>query len=446
MILTRPFRKPFWIISSFIKKHQRLILATTGLGAFLVLFTRNLIPFLPRPKPHLKIGLVGQYTLKTLPPSVVQTISRSLTKVDQQGQVSPDLAETWEVLEEETLYRFYLKPGLFWSDGSPLVSQDIHLDIPDVVTRYPNDKVIEFKLKEPFSPFLVTLSRPLFKKGTVGAGQYLIKKIRYQGRYLKTLQLASQENNLTYNFYPSHQSAWLGFKLGEVDRLENLFINPLNQTWLKKVNLKQKDNYNQYLAVLFNLNDQYLSNKSLRQALAYALENKNPAGKRALTPINPQSWAYNDQVKPYNYQPDQARELFDKFSQDASLSGQLNLTLGTSQSFLQLAESIQQSWQKTLDLQVTVKIVNSIEADYQALLIAQEIPLDPDQHALWHSTQSSNITHYSDLKVDKLLEDGRRISDLQKRQEIYQDFQRFLLEDSPAIFLMHPITYTISRH
>ncbi|MCG2691827.1 hypothetical protein L6272_03300, partial [Microgenomates group bacterium] len=92
-----------------------------------------------------------------------------------------------------------------------------------------------------------------------------------------------------------------------------------------------------------------------------------------------------------------------------------------------------------------VKIVNSIDPDFQALLVAQEIPLDPDQHALWHSTQDTNITHYSDLKIDKLLEDGRKISDQAKRKEIYQDFQRFLLEDSPAIFLSYPTTYTISR-
>ncbi len=96
-------------------------------------------------------------------------------------------------------------------------------------------------------------------------------------------------------------------------------------------------------------------------------------------------------------------------------------------------------------VKVEVKIINSIESDFQAILIAQQIPLDPDQHALWHSTQDTNISRYSELKIDKLLEDGRKISDFDKRQEIYQDFQRFLVEDSPAIFLQHPVTYTIER-
>ncbi len=110
-----------------------------------------------------------------------------------------------------------------------------------------------------------------------------------------------------------------------------------------------------------------------------------------------------------------------------------------------LAETIAKDWENVLDVDVDVKIINSIEPDFQAILIAQEIPLDPDQHALWHSTQETNISHYQDLKIDKLLEDGRIISDLKKRKEIYQDFQKFLVEDTPAIFLSHPTTYTITR-
>ncbi|MEA3355119.1 MAG: hypothetical protein U9Q63_01385, partial [Patescibacteria group bacterium] len=120
-------------------------------------------------------------------------------------------------------------------------------------------------------------------------------------------------------------------------------------------------------------------------------------------------------------------------------------SLGTSDSFLERAESIALSWEKVLDVDIDVKIINSIDNDFQAILIAQEIPLDPDQHALWHSTQETNITHYQNLKVDKLLEDGRTISDPKKRKEIYQDFQKFLVEDTPAIFLSHPTTYTITR-
>lgn len=438
MIFTRPFRKPWWWLKSFWQKQKKLILSggLIGIGIFLLL--KNVLPLLPQLKPKTKIGIVGQYTLNTLPLSVTQTLGRGLFRLTPEGEVEPDLAQNWQVNHEETQYLVYLAPDLFWNDSSPILSTDLTFDLPDVTVAYPDETTIEFQLTQPYSPFLTLLTRPVFKNKTIGAGDYSIKSIGRQGQFLKSLRLSGSANEIDYKFYLSHQAAWLGFKLGEVDRLDNLIINPLDEHWQKKVNLESRLNKQAYLGVLFNVSDPLLSNKSLRQALAYAVKNKSPdPASRALSPISPDSWAYNPGVKPYDFNAQQARDLLP--------SDQLELTLGTSVSFLSLAETIAQDWQETLKIKVNVKSVNSLEPDWQAILVAQEIPLDPDQHALWHSTQKSNITHYSDLKVDKLLEDGRQISDKSQRKEIYQDFQRFIVEDSPAIFLSHPTTYTISR-
>jgi len=70
---------------------------------------------------------------------------------------------------------------------------------------------------------------------------------------------------------------------------------------------------------------------------------------------------------------------------------------------------------------------------------------DPDQYTLWHSSHDTNITKYKNLRIDKLLEDGRQVIDLEERQKIYADFQKYLLDDMPAIFLYFPYTFTISR-
>lgn len=446
MILTRPFRQPWWWLKSFFQKQKKLILSGSITGVILVILLRNVLPLLPQLKPKDKIGIVGQYTLNTLPQNISQSLGRGLFRLTGSGEVEPDLAQNWQVEDEETRYLVYLAPDLFWNDNTMIKSTDLVFDLPDVTINYPDEKTIEFQLTQPYSPFLSLLTRPVFKNKTVGAGDYSIKLISWQGQWLKHLRLAGPDKELDYKFYPSNQAAWLGFKLGEVKRLENLIINPLNENWQKKVNLESRLNKQAYLGILFNLNDSALKNKSLRQALAYAIKTKSAAvSSRALSPISPDSWAYNPNVKPYEFNLQQAQDLFDKFEEDSSPSGQLELTIGTSVSFLSLAETIAQDWQEMLKIKVNVKTVNSLEPDWQAILVAQEIPLDPDQHALWHSTQKSNITHYSDLKVDKLLEDGRQISDQAQRREIYQDFQRFIVEDSPAIFLSHPTTYTISR-
>ncbi|HLD24400.1 MAG TPA: hypothetical protein VJB96_00640, partial [Patescibacteria group bacterium] len=77
---------------------------------------------------------------------------------------------------------------------------------------------------------------------------------------------------------------------------------------------------------------------------------------------------------------------------------------------------------------------------------AQDVPSDPDQYPFWHSTQSqTNVTGYSNVKIDKLLEDGRSELDQEKRKLIYADFQRRLVEDAPAIFLYYAKLYSIKR-
>ena len=85
------------------------------------------------------------------------------------------------------------------------------------------------------------------------------------------------------------------------------------------------------------------------------------------------------------------------------------------------------------------------QTDFDVLLAMQEIPRDPDQYALWHSTQAGNITDFKNARIDKLLEDGRKTLDQEKRKQIYFDFQRYLLEDLPVIFLHFPTYYEIIK-
>src|SRR3990167_9577409 len=209
MIITRPFRKPVWILFSFIKKHQRLILVATAVGIVIFLFTKNLLPFLPQPKPKVKVGIVGQYALATLPRQLAASISRGLTQVDDQGQAAPDLAESWETSDDGTVYLVKLKPGQRWSDGTPLVASDINLDIPDVTVTTPDPLTLKFELQEPFAPFLVTLSRPLFKKGQIGARSFIVKNIDWQGSFI----------NSGPGRKPGRDLPLLPIKSGRLDRL-----------------------------------------------------------------------------------------------------------------------------------------------------------------------------------------------------------------------------------
>jgi peptide/nickel transport system substrate-binding protein len=123
----------------------------------------------------------------------------------------------------------------------------------------------------------------------------------------------------------------------------------------------------------------------------------------------------------------------------------LSLNLSVSPLLIDKAEIVAECW-RNVGLNVNLQVVSAIPTDYQAFLAILDIPEDPDQYSLWHSTQeSTNITHYQDVRIDKLLEDGRSEIGTESRKKIYLDFQRYLLEDAPAAFLYYPTTYSVAR-
>src|SRR6478609_1312735 len=52
-------------------------------------------------------------------------IFEGLVGIDQQtGEVVPRVAESWDINEDASVYTFHIRPGVTWSDGTPITSQD----------------------------------------------------------------------------------------------------------------------------------------------------------------------------------------------------------------------------------------------------------------------------------------------------------------------------------
>jgi peptide/nickel transport system substrate-binding protein len=117
-------------------------------------------------------------------PNVFFFIYEGLTKENgQTGESDPGLAESWTVSPDRKTVRFKLRPNLKWSDGHPLTSDDVVFTYQDVVfnpevpieakeqlkigtkgefpkVRKIDDRIVEFQLPEPFSPFLSATASP----------------------------------------------------------------------------------------------------------------------------------------------------------------------------------------------------------------------------------------------------------------------------------------------
>lgn len=465
-------RKLYWYISSYVRKHGLVFL-----GSILValLFFSFLLPFLHKNVAFKKsnyIAIVGDYTLSNLPKPIKNQLSVGLTKIGADLQAEPLLADRWVVEDDGKQYRFVIKKEVQWQDGQELKPSDVFYNFADVeIISTPNEVI--FNLPEPFTPFTVSVTEPLLrtewekkwllpdKLNIIGIGQYRMLDYKLQGNSLTEFKIDGPDGRYIYRFYLTEDEAADAFKKGEVDVLLNISDCYDLCDWRGLEQAKDLA-YDRYLAIFFNNSDPLLT-KSIRQALSYILS-KDYGNARALGPIDPRSWAYLQGGKDYARDPARAIErLLDDVPRKP-----LHFELTTSANFIEEAEVIKRELEgfapeaikscqsastvsdkslcPNLDLKVNVKVSNFPDlSNYQLLLIGQESSVDPDQYFMWHSSQPTNFTHYKNTRIDSLLERGRQIVDFEERRTIYQEFQQFLLEDPPAIFLRYLDNYSIAR-
>lgn len=387
-------------------------------------------------------GIVGTHEERDLPNQVLNLLSKPLVKVDKSGTPSAELVESWESNAEANLYKFKLKPGLTWSDGAPVKASEIYISIPDVEILTPDDQTLEFKLAESFSPFPTLLTKPVLRKAAnesgfelIGVGPYRVATLRKDGPFVKNLELQSSDGlipEVDITFYPNEKIAKTAFRLGEVESL--LGVNDKSDLSFNNLGQKSYINYSQLVTIFLNTEDPLLSDEDLRLALAFGAP-EIEAMEIAKTSISPYSWAFNHEVKDYLNNKEKAQEHLKKVQKGRNEE----IILTTTSTLTEVGEKVSQAW-NNLGLKTVSRPESGIPQNFQALLITQNIPADPDQYSLWHSTQktTTNISKIASPRIDKDLEDGRKITDLNTRKQKYQDFQRVLLDQAPAIFLYFP--------
>lgn len=445
MSLLRRGRFLVWLTRDLSRRYTRYLLLgfVAGLASTLVL--GRVMPFVNTQLflPVERIGIVGEFTPTTLPLSIQEHISFGLTTLSPDGSPSAGLATAWEATDSGKTYIFHLRDDLTWHNGKKVTARDVNYNIRSVTFEVADDTTLITKLEEPYSPFPTLVVKPILGTGLKGFGPYRVAGIKLKGDTIQFLKLVpvdpmSGKPTKEYRFYRTEALAVLAFKLGDIDSIDEISTAYDLRDW-GHTNVVEHVRQDRVVALYFNLKDQLLAEKSIRQALAYAVPKLEE--EPAFSPISAGSWAYSDKIKHYTFNPGQAKKLLDAVKVEEGAS----LTITTFSQYVDVAQTIARSWTQ-LGIKTNVKVENAINPEYQVLLSAQDIPPDPDQYPFWHSKPTqTNITGYVNLKIDKLLEDGRHETDQNKRLKIYADFQRFLVEDAPAVFLYYPKTYSLHR-
>lgn len=319
----------------------------------------------------------------------------------------------------------------------------------------------------------VDLSQLLFDSFTkypIGSGKYEIVKTEEHAVYLKDSDNDSwdpQINTITFKVFADKESLEMSFRIGALDAIggwdKELFDFTEEYTNLAEYEKKES---NRSKLLFFNMRKDSLKDKGIRQALNYLLNKESlladlGAGGYPLNgPIPQESWAYNSNIEYYTYNPQKAAELLKGIGYtknegsgfyESSNGEILNFTVSyfdnlTNERLVSLLveyykkEGIVLKGEKLTYRQLTQEIIAT--RDFELLLYEVETTIDPDQYSLWHSLKTNypdlNLSGYDYERVDILLEDARKTSDKEVRKQKYVLFQKYLIADSPAIFLYNP--------
>ncbi len=287
-----------------------------------------------------------------------------LTRLNERGEVEPDLARGWEVAPDGLTYTFYLRSNTRWHDDVPLTAEDVVFTIsmlqdpgfsgpPDlgptlwrtVEVEAVDSRTVRFTLPEPYAPFLdyttvgilpahllggtraADLQGAEFNLNPVGSGPFQLEEIEIEGQTITTMVLEQFSHyykarpyleRIQFRFYPSYPAAFQAYKEGEAEGIAGITADDLSRA---RDNLFSAQ-IAEYGIVLLNLKRSdlpFFQEQEVRQALMYALDRRQiiddvlkGQGLVAHSPLIPGTWAYKDDVHQYKPNLERANELLDE--------------------------------------------------------------------------------------------------------------------------------------
>ena len=251
----------------------------------------------------------------------------TLFALDEKLAVKPQMVETWSVSEDKLTWTFNLRDGLEWHDGTAVTAEDCVASLKRWAARdgmaqklmsfvgelkATDAKTFVMRLKEPYGLVLATLGKPTSNvpfmmpkrvaetdpntqiTDTTGSGPFIFKKDEW-----KPGEKAVYLKNPKYKPRPEPPSGFAGAKLAKVDRVEWVWIadpqtqvNALSNGEIDFIEAPPHDllplvgtdpnirflvvaPMGRQYAFRFNVLHKPFDNAKIRQAVAYALNQKD---------------------------------------------------------------------------------------------------------------------------------------------------------------------------
>ena len=432
---------------------------------------------------------------------ISRLIAPGLTTVARPSlEPAPALAESLEQRDELT-WDVTLRPGLRFSDGSPVTSDDVVYTYTSVLDpalgsiyrsnfteRFAgvealDERRVRFRLVKPLATFLSDLDF-----GIVSASARDGERGRFAGNAVvgagpfRVVSFATERIVLERNPYyhgPAPRVARVEIRTvrdasaralmlvgGSADLAQNALRLDLVDAVAGRSRIHVASGPSAILSYMMMHNeDPVLRDVRVRQAIAHAIDRERiiagKLGGRAVAAtglLAPAHWAYEPDVTRYDYEPARARALLDQAGYpDPDGPGgapRLRLTYKTSadQFRLALARIIAaQLGEVGIEVDVRSFEFGTVFADikrgnYQLASMQTTAITEPDfYYAYFHSVRipgvdnphDNNRWRFRDPRIDELTAAGRSTADRARRLAIYSEVQQILARELPVIPLWH---------
>jgi peptide/nickel transport system substrate-binding protein len=289
---------------------------------------------------------------------IAANIFNSLLKYNANLELEGELAQSWEVSQDNKTITFKLKPNLKWADDKPLTSDDVLFTWQSVVddnTRspYASDYQLVEKAEAPdsltfkvtystaFSPALSSwaslhilpehllkgqdLRKTAFARKPVGSNYYQLdqwnpgENIKLSRSPKSVLGQANIDQLIT-RIIPDSSAQFLELM---ADNIDSMGLDPIKYSRIIPARPKLKKNLNlykelgnSYTYLGFNLKHKPFDDVRVRKAINYAIDKQEiidgvylGLGINIASPYKPGTRWSNPNLTPYPYDPDKARAL-----------------------------------------------------------------------------------------------------------------------------------------
>ncbi|SDW09393.1 ABC transporter substrate-binding protein [Celeribacter indicus] len=424
--------------------------------------------------------------------SVKLTLHRGLLSYDANGNLRPELAEEWSQPDAST-YRFSLRPGAVFHDGSPVEAEDVRWSFEWIAAEestahlradfqaieaieIEDAQTLTVRLSEPSVTFAQTLASgyaPVVSRNSVapdfiGAGPFTLGQVE-RGQSI-TVEKAPEfvregvpvVDRIFFNAMPDENLRTAALASGDVDIIE--YVSTHNMQPIEDADGTHVASVNgPFMYLVFNTTEGPTADPRVRRAIGYAIDRDalNAFGFTGMgntidgLPVHPND-AYDPSLVSERlvYDPERARALLAEAGAEnitlellstAQYPQHNDTALVVQQSLAQIGISVNMNlpdW--------ATRISEGNEGRYHIGVNGTSGAYnDPDSISTWlgggQSPSYNRPWGYGNPRVDELLQQARQEVDTGARAELYAEIERiFIEEDLPLLpLLWRPQAYGV---